>query len=134
LGLEFDRGWEDVLAGNLPLAECAVASLMDMMTLIPLGGPAESEVERLSSIQSSVIAGMLRYHHDLVLFDLGSASDPRQLVAIERIVEHCRLDAGVIIATVDARDAITVHGVGQLNAVFGPLCLGTIGNRAGDPL
>lgn len=130
LGLEFDLGWEDVLTGKLPLTECAVASLADRMTLIPLGGPAEVEIERLTSIQSSVIAGMLRYHHDLVLFDLGSASDPTQLAAAHGIAEHCRLDAGIIVATLGASDPVTVHGVDQLNAVFGANCLGVIGNRA----
>jgi Mrp family chromosome partitioning ATPase len=130
LGLEFDSGWEDVLAGQIPLAECAVASLADHITLIPLGGPALSESQRLSSIQSSVIAGMLRYHHELVLFDLGAASDSAQVVALSSIVEHCRLDAGIIVAPSDARDPVTVHGSEQLNKVFGPLCLGVIGNRA----
>lgn len=130
LGLEFNQGWEDVLVGNMPLAECAVASLSDKMTLIPLNGPAEGEIERLASIQASVIAGMLRYHHDFVLFDLGTASDPRQLEAIRGIVKHCRLDAGIVVATVGANDPISTHGIDQLTATFGPICLGVIGNRA----
>jgi Mrp family chromosome partitioning ATPase len=130
LGLEFNQGWEDVLAGNIPLAECAVASLSDKMTLIPLGGPAQDVIERLGSIQSSVIAGMLRYHHDLVLFDLGAASDTTQFAATRGIVEHCRLDAGIVVAPVGTRDPITLFGIDQLNNVFGEQCLGTIGNRA----
>jgi Mrp family chromosome partitioning ATPase len=130
LGLEFDLGWEDVLAGKMPLAECAVASLTDKMTLVPIGGPAETEIGRLTSIQSSVIAGMLRYHYDLVLFDLGSASNPTQLSAITGVVEHCRLDAGIVVATVGARDPITIHGIDQFGAVFGPSFLGVVGNRA----
>jgi Mrp family chromosome partitioning ATPase len=131
LGLEFNQGWEDVLVGNMPLAECAVASLSDKMTLIPLSGPLEGEAERLASIQSSVIAGMLRYNYDLVLFDLGAASDPIQLAAAQGIVEHCRMDAGIILATVGTHDPITLYGIEQLKAVFGQMCLGTIGNRAG---
>jgi Mrp family chromosome partitioning ATPase len=130
LGLEFNQGWEDVLAGNIPLAECAVASLSDRMTLIPLGGPAEGVIERLSSIQPSVIAGMLRYHYELVLFDLGAASEPTQLTATRGIIEHCRLDAGIVVATVGARDPLTIHGIDQLHAALGPTCLGVIGNRA----
>jgi Mrp family chromosome partitioning ATPase len=130
LGLEFNHGWGDVLAGNMPLAECAIASLLDKMTLIPLDGPTDSEIERLASIQSSVIAGMLRHHHDLVLFDLGAASDPTQLAATCSIVEHCRLDAGIIVTAIDTGNLTTMDGIDQLNAVFGPLCLGTIGNRA----
>ncbi|MDZ4659475.1 MAG: cellulose synthase operon protein YhjQ/BcsQ [Bythopirellula sp.] len=130
LGLEFDTGWEDVLAGQIPLAECAVMSLADKLTLVPLGGPATAESERLTSIQSSVIAGMLRYHHELVLFDLGAASEKSQLAAIQNTIEHCRLDAGIIIAPSGASDPVTVHGIDQLGKLFGPLCLGVIGNRA----
>ena len=130
LGLEFDTGWEDVLAGQIPLAECAVLSLADNMTLVPLRGLATAQSERLTSIQSSVIAGMLRYHHDLVLFDLGTASEQSQLIAARNMVEHCRLDAGIIVAPSGASDPVTVHGIDQLGKLFGPLCLGVIGNRA----
>lgn len=130
LGLEFDLGWEDVLAGQIPLAECAVASLADRMTLIPLGSSAEANIDRLISIQSSVVAGMLRYHYDFVLFDLGSASDPAQDAAIRSIIGNCRLDVGLVVATVGARDPVTIHGIEQLTAAFGANLLGVIGNRA----
>ena len=130
LGLEFDLGWEDVLTGNLPLAECAVASVADNITLVPLGGAAESESERLSSIQSSVIAGILRHHHDLVLIDLGSASEPRQLTAIRGMVEHCRIDVGIAVTPVSSSSPIVLHGLDRLTAVFGNTYSGAIGNRA----
>lgn len=131
LGIEFELGWGDVLAGKTPLAECAIASLADRMTLIPLGGPSEGEIGRLGSIQSSVIAGMLRYHYDVVLFDLGSASDPTQCAATRSIIDHCRLDAGIVVTTAGTTDAVTIHGMEQLNAALGASCLGVIGNRAG---
>lgn len=129
LGLEFDTGWNDVLVGSIPLAESAVASLRDQMTLVPLAERREAVHERLTSIQSSVIAGMLRYHHELVLFDLGAANNPAQLGIVKDIVENCRLDAGIIVATTGGHDLATRHGIEQLSAAFGPLCLGTIGNR-----
>ncbi len=131
LGLEFGTGWDDVLAGQIPLAECAVASVADRITLMPLGRREDVASERLSSIQSSVIAGMLRYHHDVVLFDLGAASETAQLTVAKNILEHCRLDAGIIVAPSGAKDLATLHGIDQLSALFGPLCLGVIGNRAG---
>jgi Mrp family chromosome partitioning ATPase len=130
LGLEFETGWHSVLDRQIPLAECAVLSLSDRMTLIPLGMNALSSAERLASIQSSVIAGMLRYHHEVVLFDLGSANDSRQWAAAKDIVEHCRLDVGLIVTPTGARDMTNLHGMEQLTKMFGPLCLGVIGNHA----
>lgn len=127
MGLEFDAGWEDVLTGRRPLAECAVYSLADRITLLPLAGPTQTEIQRLSGIQSSVIAGMLRYHYDLVLFDLGPAS---QLGVIREILEHCRLDVVAIVAPSGARDVGTLHAIEQVTSLFGPRCLGVIGNRA----
>jgi Mrp family chromosome partitioning ATPase len=130
LGLEFETGCHGVLDRQIPLAECAVLSLTDRMTLIPLGMNALSSAERLPSIQSSVIAGMLRYHHEVVLFDLGAADDPRQLAAANNIVEHCRLDVGMVVTPTGARDLTNLHGMEQLTTMFGPLYLGVIGNHA----
>jgi Mrp family chromosome partitioning ATPase len=130
LGLEFETGWHSVLDRQIPLAECAVLSLGDRMTLIPLGMNALASAERLTSIQSSVIAGMLRYHHEVVLFDLGSADNPRQLEVAKNIVEHCRLDVGLVVTPTGARDLANLYGMEQLATMFGPLCLGVIGNHA----
>lgn len=130
LGLEFDTGWSNVLSGQIPLAESAVTSLNDRLTVLPLGNSCSDATSRLASIQSSVIAGMLRYHHDLVLFDLGSADDRSQLEAIERIVEHCHLDAGIIVVPAGKNNVHTQHGLDKLQGVFGASCLGVIGNQA----
>ena len=40
------------------------------------GGPAAAS--RLETIHASVTAGVLRYHYDIVLFDLGVVADPRR--------------------------------------------------------
>jgi Mrp family chromosome partitioning ATPase len=130
LGLEFETGWHSVLDRQIPLAECAVLSLGDRMTLIPLGMNALASADRLASIQSSVIAGMLRYHHEVVLFDLGAADNPRQLAIAQNIVEHCRLDVGMVVTPTGARDLANLHGMEQLTTMFGPLCLGVVGNHA----
>ncbi len=130
LGLEFEQGWEHVIAGKIPLAECAVHSLSDEMTLIPLCGPVESCEERLASIQTAVIAGVLRYHHDLVLVDLGAPQSPDQYSAMQGMVEHYRLDTTIIVAPSGSTDPTTMRSIESLRQLLGSTCLGVIGNRS----
>ena len=129
LGLEFDQGWEHVLAGEIPLAECAVHAVADGMTLIPLSGPVAALDERLASIQTAVIAGVLRYHHDVVLVDLGSADQPEQMAGIASMVEHYRLDTTIVVAPSGPADSATTRQIAALQDVLGRTCLGVIGNR-----
>ncbi len=128
LGLEFESGWEDVLTGKIPLAECVVRSNQDRMVLLPLGSSRETRVELLSSIQTSVIAGVLRYHYDLVLYDLGAAGDTSQLAFAQQIVEQCRLDASIIVADTDSDHLEADRHINALLNVLGTSCLGVIGN------
>lgn len=130
LGLEFGQGWEHVIAGEIPLAECAVHSLSDEMTLIPLCGPVECCEERLTSIQTAVIAGVLRYHHDLVLVDLGAPQTPDQYAAMQGMIEHYRLDTTIIVAPSGSTDPTTMRSIGSLQQLLGSTCLGVIGNRS----
>ncbi len=130
LGLEFEHGWEHVLTGNIPLAECAVHSLSDGMTLIPLSAPVDCCDERLASIQTAVIAGVLRYHHDVVLLDLGAPQTPQEYAALERIVEHCRLDTTILIAPSGAGDTKTARSIDCMRQLLGNTCQGVIGNRS----
>jgi len=130
LGMEFSVGWEDVLAGKVPLAESAVYSLADRISVLPLKGPQNDARESLASIQSSVIAGVLRYHYDLVLFDLGVPTEPQQCADVQRILEHCRLDVAIIVADSPGMNPAAEEQTEQLVNLFGPLCLGVIGNSA----
>lgn len=130
LGVEFNLSWNAVLAGEIPLADCAVHCLQDQLTLIPLAGPAASVLERITSIHTAVMAGMLRYHHDLVLFDLGAANDPLQLQAIKMICHHCRLDLNLVVAPTQPQSGRAAEGVQQLTNVFGETCFGIVGNCA----
>jgi|GEM_PF-1110261 len=130
LGLEFDTGWEHVLAGELPLAECVVKSINDSMALLPLAKPSAEATELLASIHTSVTAGVLRYHYDLVLFNLGAASQGSQQATARNIMQHCRLDAGLIVADTASTDNLTAAQINPLMALFGPTCLGVIGNSA----
>ncbi len=127
LGIEVETGWEHVLTGELPLAECVVKSLNDRMTLLPLAQPHPHANELLSSIQTSVTAGVLRYHYDLVLFNLGDASAPPQDAAAFSVMQHCRLDANLIVAD---GDRTGIEPIDTLLALFGDTCLGVIGNSA----
>lgn len=128
LGLEFDMGWEDVLSGRMPLAECVVNSLEDKMALLPLARPASNAAELLAGIQTSVTAGVLRYHYDLVLFNLGAAAQPQQAAAASRVVQHCRLDANLVVADTTSFGSNDTSLFNPLLKLFGATCLGVIGN------
>ncbi len=130
LGLEFDSGWEDVLTGKIPLAECVVRSVEDRMALLPLSHRSELPASLLSSIQTSVIAGVLRYHYDVVLFDLGAAGRDPQLAVTQQIVEQCRMDASIIVANTASESTESDYEINALMAVLGTSCLGVIGNFA----
>ncbi len=130
LGLEFETGWEDVLLGRVPLAESVVQSIDDQVALLPLAGGHPSPSELLASIQTSVSAGVLRYHYDFVLFDLGSPDQGAQLAAVHGILEHCRLDASILVADTYATDSQSGQEVEHLMSLFGSSCLGLIGSGA----
>ncbi|MEM8945342.1 MAG: hypothetical protein AAGD11_09175 [Planctomycetota bacterium] len=127
LGLEFQVGWENVLTGELPLAECVVKSLNDRMALLPLANAQAHANELLNSIHTSVTAGVLRYHYDLVLFNLGAAGQPPQDFAADGVVQQCKLDAGIIVAD---SERTGIDPMDTLISLFGSRCLGVIGNSA----
>lgn len=127
LGLEFEVGWEQVLTGELPLAECVVKSIDDRMALLPLTRPHTHAHELLASIHTSITAGVLRYHYDVVLFNLGAAVHAPQDAAAYNIMEHCRLDANVIVADTERTG---LEPMDTLLSLFGSTCLGVIGNSA----
>jgi hypothetical protein len=86
--------------------------------------------ELLAGIQTSVSAGVLRYHYDVVLFDLGSPAEGPQLAAVQNILEHCRLDASILVADTSANDVESGQSIDHLMSLLGSSCLGLIGNVA----
>jgi len=130
LGLEITAGWEDVLLGQVPLAECVVQSLEDRIALLPLAGRKDLPSDLLTNIQTSISAGVLRYHYDLVLFDLGAAGQEPQQSMAQSLVNHCRLDASIIVADASTDDAASSRQIDQLLSIFDSSCLGLIGNNA----
>ncbi len=73
LGLMPTAGWEEVLAGRLPLADVVVESLEDQVALLPWCAPAMSESGPEMPGDPAASIETLRDHYDLVLVDLGRA-------------------------------------------------------------
>lgn len=73
LGLMPTVGWEEVLAGRLPLADVVVESLGDQVALLPLCAPGASEPGGAIPDDPAASLETLRSHYDLVLVDLGRA-------------------------------------------------------------
>lgn len=128
LGLATENGWEDVLAGNVSLAEAVVHSLGDRLSLLPLvvGGPAAAS--RLETIHASVTAGVLRYHYDLVLFDLGVVADPQQGPIARRVIQQCRLD-GALVASGRGAAAAQPQQLLRSAPELATICLGVVENQ-----
>lgn len=69
LGLMPETGWEDVLAGRVPLAEAIVESLQDRLSILPIRG-LSAEHDGVA-IDPAASLALLRQHYDLILVDLG---------------------------------------------------------------
>jgi Mrp family chromosome partitioning ATPase len=128
LGLSVDVGWEDVLAGRSPLAESVIHSLDDRIALLPLVKGGSAAAEQIDGIHASVTAGVLRYHYDIVLFDLGAATDQRQCDAACRIARRCRLDAVLLIAAPGTSAALADARLAEAAPELASLVLGVIEN------
>jgi Mrp family chromosome partitioning ATPase len=128
LGLAAEFGWEDVLSGRVSLAEAVVHSLGDRVSLLPLaiGGPAAAS--RLETIHASVTAGVLRYHYDIVLFDLGVVADPQQGPIARRVIQQCRLDCALVAS---GRGAAAAQPQQLLRSApeLATICLGVVENQ-----
>ena len=73
LGLLPEAGWEEVLAGRLPLGEALIDSVQDGIAVLPLCGPMPDQSYLSSDYPEPVRSiEVLRRHYDLVLIDLGA--------------------------------------------------------------
>ena len=129
LGLSVDTGWEDVLAGNVPLAESVVYSLGDRIALLPLVAGGALAAEKLEAIHASVTAGVLRYHYDMVLFDLGAVGDAVQGTTARRIARQCRLDGVVLTSGLAASSTVHPQRLMQTAPELAAICLGVVENQ-----
>jgi Mrp family chromosome partitioning ATPase len=126
LGLAVETGWEDVLAGRAPLGEVVVHSLGDRLALLPLARGDVAAAEKLESIHASVTAGVLRYHYDIVLVDLGALDDPRQATIASRLARQCRLDAVIITCGRGRTAPFSPERLTQMTPELSKLCLGQV--------
>lgn len=129
LGLVAEIGWEDVLAGRVPLTEAVITSLHDRIALLPLVQGGVPAAEKLDAIHASITAGVLRYHYDIVLYDLGVVADSVQGPIARRIARRCRLDGTLLIAS-GATSAIHPEQLSQIAPELADICLGVIANQS----
>lgn len=129
LGLAVEIGWEDVLAGRVPLAECVVHSIADRIALVPLRSGGAAAAEGLDSIHASVTAGVLRYHYDMVLFDLGALTDSARAATACRVARQCRLDGLVLAAGPQRTVAANPQRLMQSAPELAAICLGVVENQ-----
>ncbi len=75
LGLVPQLGWEDALAGRVPLAEVAIESLNDRLIVLPACEPAASPEQNPGDFpEPAALMGPMSQDCDLVLLDLGRVS------------------------------------------------------------
>lgn len=127
LGLRVSTGWEQVLSGDAPLAESVVYSVADDVAVLPLEAGGLRASEMLSSIHASVTAGVLRYHYDVVLVDLGSAAGGGQTQIACKIAEQFRLDAALV--ATDQADGAMLHQLTRVAPQVAAVLLGAVENR-----
>ena len=129
LGLAVEIGWEDVLAGRVPLAECVVHSIADRIAIVPLRSGGAAAAEQLDTIHASVTAGVLRYHYDMVLFDLGALTDAPRAATACRVARQCRLDGLVLAAGPQRTAAANPQRLMQAAPELASICLGVVENQ-----
>jgi Mrp family chromosome partitioning ATPase len=129
LGLAVEVGWEHVLEGGVPLAESVIYSLADRIALLPLVAGGDMAAEKLQNIHASVTAGVLRYHYDMVLFDLGAITGEAQVSTARRIARQCRLDGVVLTSGAAPATAVHPQRLMQTAPELASICLGVVENQ-----
>ncbi|MFO0883484.1 MAG: hypothetical protein U0894_04740 [Pirellulales bacterium] len=71
IGLEIAYGWQDAASGKIPLAEAAVKSIADRVTVLPLEASAASAPLSLANPNVTSIIRTAADTFDLVIIDLG---------------------------------------------------------------
>jgi Mrp family chromosome partitioning ATPase len=95
IGLEVAYGWQDAAQGKIPLAEAAVKSLADRITVLPLEPSSVAWPLALADKRVSAIVRAVAQSHDLVIIDLGplpGGGDP-----IFASDEPAPLDAAIVL-------------------------------------
>jgi Mrp family chromosome partitioning ATPase len=93
LGLDFSRGWQESYSEGVSLAEAAVVSLDDHITLFPLS--ADHRIPSLSDPTVSDVFRFLSKRFDLVIIDSGAIPSGDALVFESG--EACPVQAGMVV-------------------------------------
>jgi len=94
LGMDTPCSWLEVIAGKAPLNEAAVASVEDRLTLFPLAGSEDVQIESGDGRLPALLAE-ISSHYPLVIVDVGpmAAEDQHPFVDAER----CPVDAVIVV-------------------------------------
>ena len=121
LGIDVSSGWEEVLAGQLPLEEVAIASLSDNLTILPLGQPMAVPEEE--SIRRRIAATLARLaaHYEMILIDSGPYEGllcGRRGMSVDNVIvvrDGCGTQPDQLSATLERLrcDGVAVVGVAE---------------------
>jgi Mrp family chromosome partitioning ATPase len=129
LGLLPQSGWEDALAGRLPLQDTLVESIADRLTVLPVREPfAGTGAAPDDATRMAASLDTLAKHFDAVLVDLGSLED-RTVVSgsLARGIGR-RLDAVVLVQNVRTTTPHRLAEVQECVAAAGMNLAGIIQN------
>jgi Mrp family chromosome partitioning ATPase len=128
LGLLPQHGWEDVLAGKLPLEEVIVDSTEDRLAVLPVVRP-QSGMDGLFQQKTTMAASLdtLSQHYDVVLIDAGALED-RLSAWAPGPGNASRLDGAVLVHNLRAINADRLAEVGRGLAAAAVVQVGVIQN------
>jgi Mrp family chromosome partitioning ATPase len=111
IGLEVAYGWQDAAQGKIPLAEAAVKSLSDKITVLPLEASSVAWPLSLADRRVGETIRAVAASYDLVLVDLGpipAGSDP-----IFPPDEPSPLDAVIVLRDLRYATLAETHAIGE---------------------
>lgn len=112
LGVAVQIGWEDVFAGNQPLAEALVESTADQVTLLALRDAIPARKVLANSTRLTATLRSLKQHFDFVCLDAGPLADAADMVQSAVFGAETGIDAALVV-----RDLRQSHC--EENAVIG---------------
>jgi Mrp family chromosome partitioning ATPase len=126
VGLEVAYGWQDAALGKIPLAEAAVKSVADRITLLPLEVSTAGAALSLSDPRVTATLRAAAATFELVIVDLGPlAGGSEPLFPRE---EACPFDACIVVRDLRYATATESQAVGDRLYVAGVAAVGIAEN------
>ncbi len=97
LGVAVQIGWEDVFAGNQPLAEALVESTADQVTLLALRDVIPARKVLANSTRLTATLRSLKQHFDYVCLDAGPLADAADMVQSAVFGAETGIDAALVV-------------------------------------